>query len=510
MRKSVLVALLAIFALAYILRVLFLPQGALTFGYDQARDALSSLQIIHGHLKILGPPSSTPGLFHGVFYYYFLAPAYLVGKGSPIIAAYWTALWNAAVVFVVFALGWKFTKSILAALLSSFLFAISFEASQYAIWLSNPTLGMWTVPLMYLGLWAWIREKRWWAPLLTGLGLGLSVQSEIFLAYHTPVLLLWLWVGRKNITIRSLIQFGLSFLAAISTMLLSEVKFGFRGLSGIAQLANTQDAVVLSRSLGDLIILYLNQIGKVFAYSTYPGNIGYGGMLVLILVILALLSWNRKQSISWEPFLATWLFAHITVVSVGGTSTPFLNVGFAPAITLLVGITLWGWWRTGKKALFFVVLAILLFGNLSRIYKDNPHGQTIFSIQHDFTLKNQLAAIDYTYQSAGTRDFSINTITSPLWINIVWTYLYKWYALPKYGYVPKWHGQDQVGQLDTLTHIDQPASIYYLIQEPLQGIPGLFVQQALEQEDGRSRVLEEKHFGQIVVQKRTREDKSAK
>lgn len=510
MKRPVILVLLAIFALAFFLRVIFLSSGALTFGYDQARDALSSLQIVHGHLKVLGPPSSTPGLFHGVFYYYFLAPAYLVGRGSPLVAAYWTALWNAAVVFVVFALGLKFTKSLRAGLLSAFIFAISFEASQYAVWLSNPTLGMWTIPLTYLGLWVWVKEKKWWGSALCGLFLGLSVQSEIFLAYHTPVILLWLWVGRKNVTKKSLLQFAAAFGAAISTMLLAEIKFGFKGLSGVANLANSQDAIVSSRSLGDFIVLYLNQIGKVFAYSTYPGNIGYGGILVLVLIILGLLRWKKSQPVSWEPFLATWLFSHITIVSVGGTSTPFLNVGFAPAIALLLGCTLSLWWGQKRKALVVALTALLILGNISRIYKDNPHGQTIFSIQRDMTLKNQLAAIDYTYQSAGTHDFSINTITSPLWINIVWTYLYKWYGQEHYGYVPLWHGPDQVGQLDTLTHIDQPANTYFLIQEPLQGIPGLFVQQALEQEDGRSRVLEEKHFGQIVVQKRAREDKSAK
>ena len=76
--------------------------------------------------------------------------------------------------------------------------------------------------------------------------------------------------------------------------------------------------------------------------------------------------------------------------------------------------------------------------------------------------------------------------------------------------MPAWHGQDQVGQLDTLVHIDEPSDTFFLIQEPLQGIPGLFVEDTLGQENGRSRVVEEKHFGQIVVQKRAREVVSAK
>lgn len=509
-KRPVLAALLLIFAVAYILRVLYLPQQALTFGYDQARDTYSAQQILNGHLKVQGPPASTPGLNHGVLYFYFLAPGYLIGKGSPLVAAYWAAIWNAMTVFIVFILGWKMTKSLTAALLSAVLFAISYEAIQYAVWLSNPTMGVWLVPLIYLGLWLWVREKKWWAPILCGLALGFSVQAEIFLAYHLPPVLLWLFVSRKNVTRSDIFKFGGAFLLAISTMILSEVKFGFQALKGISALLNMQDNVVLSRGLGDYIVLYLNQIGKVFAYSTYPGNVGYGGALVLVVVILALITWNRKQTISWQPFLATWLFSHILVVSVGGTSTPFLNVGFAPAIALIVGISFALWWKSGKRVLVLVLMLLIVFGNLSRVIKENSHGQTIFSIQKDMTLENQLAAIDYTYQASGGNKFSINTVTSPLWINIVWTYLYKWYGEPKYGYLPLWHGPNQIGQLDSLTYTEQPTQTYFLIEEPLQGIPPRYVQDTIDQEDSRSNVMDEKSFGQIIVQKRTREEAVAK
>src|SRR3989344_3589932 len=109
-----------IFFLAFLLRVQFLPQKALTFGYDQARDAIHAGQIAKGDLKILGPSASTPGLYHGVFYYYLLAPAYLLGGGSPIIAAYWVAFLNSLTTFVVFYLTFLMTKNKRASVLSGF------------------------------------------------------------------------------------------------------------------------------------------------------------------------------------------------------------------------------------------------------------------------------------------------------------------------------------------------------------------------------------------------------
>ena len=96
-KKLTFVILSFLFVIGFYLRVLYLPQNALTFGYDQARDAFVARQIISGDLKILGPPASTPGLYHGVFYYYFLAPAYAISH-NPIVAAYWTAFFNASTI----------------------------------------------------------------------------------------------------------------------------------------------------------------------------------------------------------------------------------------------------------------------------------------------------------------------------------------------------------------------------------------------------------------------------
>src|SRR5258708_36592111 len=84
--KKYLIFLFLIFVLAYFLRVMFLTSRALTFGYDQARDAVYATQVAYGHLKIFGPPASQPALFHGALYYYVLARSYLFGHVSPIVA----------------------------------------------------------------------------------------------------------------------------------------------------------------------------------------------------------------------------------------------------------------------------------------------------------------------------------------------------------------------------------------------------------------------------------------
>lgn len=508
MKKGLLIVFI-IFLFAFWLRIKFLGQNILTFGYDQARDAYISQQILKGDWKVLGPPASTPGLYHGVFYYYLLSPAYLLGSGNPVVVAYWIAFLNAFAVFVVYCLGYLLTKRIRAGLLASFLFAISFEATQYATWLSNPTPAVWTVPLLYLGLWLWLQPSHKatagkLAPVLTALGLGLSIQSEIFLAYHFVPLVIWLWISRKNIFKKQLLAFVLTLTLILSSMILAEFKFGFKSISGIKALLVTQEPnLAYAKSLGDYLVLYLNQIGRIFAFNAYPGNIGYGGALVIALAVYFLMKKDQPKDGQVSPgkFLATWLFSHLTVVTVGGTSTPFLMVGIGPAVSVLIA-----YWLSEFKSKIAVVLIVLVltFGNLSMILRENPRGATLFAIQKDMLLQKELAAIDFTYQEAAGKPFSLNSLTSPLWVNIVWTYLYKWYGLPKYGYLPSWHGRDQVGQLDLLAQVKKPDELSFLILEPMGGIPLEYLDLTIGEEDSKTKLVSEKTFGELRIQKRTR------
>jgi len=497
-----------IFLLAYILRVIFLPSNALTFGYDQARDAFVVREIISGDFKILGPPASTPGLYHGVLYYYYLVFPYLLGA-NPVYAAYWNSLFNALVVFFVYILTYLFVGKKGPSFLAALLFAISFEATQYANWLSNPTIGVVSVPLIYLGLWIWIndfkhkKDKRiYWGPFLTAIGFGISVQAEVFLLYHGIVIAFWLFVSRSKVLLREFLLFLTVFFVVLSTMILSEFKFGFRGVIGLLSLFTNGGSLKFAKSFGDILVLYLNQLGRLFSYSTYPGNVWWGAGFVFILLVYSIWTLNKKR-VGWKAFLSSILLSHASVVSLGGQSTPFLLVGLAPFVSIIVAIFLHKWWARGYKTVAFFVFLIIVFGNLSMIFRENKKGQTIFAIQQDMVLSKQIPLIDYTYNEANGARFSINTLTSPLWVNTVWSYLYNFYGEPRYGYLPSWHGRDQVGRLgNNLENASSDVNLFFLILEPMEGIPKKFLDETVASEDAVSRIIESKNFGSIVVQKR--------
>jgi 4-amino-4-deoxy-L-arabinose transferase-like glycosyltransferase len=514
MGKGVLLALCLLFLIGFYLRTLYLPQNAITFGYDQARDAFIAQQILNGDFKIVGPPTSTNITYHGVLYYYIIAPAYSIGHGSPIIAAYWLAFLSSFAIPVVYFLTLAITKSIRTGLIAACLFTVSFEASQFATWLSNPALAVITIPLLYLGLWKWTQDKAWWGPYLTGFALGLSIQAEIFLLYQIFPVGIWLLSSNKALNRKTIIAAGSMFALATSSMILAEIKFGFKSFGGFAEMFSAKQGLWFQDSLGTILINYLNHLGRGFAYSIYPGNIGYGGMFILILIIITLFSWNRPSLRSvkdrnnkdglWKPFLTLWLLSPFLIVTLGGgNNTGHLMVGLSAAVVTLTAIYINKWWNKNIW-LALGVIVLIVFANFQAIKRENKNGQTIFAIQHDMLLSKQLAAVDYTYSESAGRPFSTNTLTSPLWINLVWTYLYQWKGSTQYGYTPEWHGHNQIGQIADLSATRPDTTRYYLIIEPMDGIPAQYLPLTIGEEDSVSKLEDEKSFGAIRVQKRTK------
>ena len=306
--------LLLMVLLALFLRWLYLPKNAVSFAYDQARDAFIVQQMLHGNLKVLGPPvSGVPGLFHGVLYYYMIAPAYFLGHGNPIFVAYFQSFIASLVVFAVYFLGYLLTKNRASALLSALFFAFSFEATQYANLLVNVTMGVWFVPVFYIGLYLWITKSWKYAPILTGLSFGLAIQSEVALVYHAIPLAFWIVAFRSKIDRNQIFFFLISFILSVSSMIVSEIKFGFSGIKGAGYILSGSDQIVQSRNLSDYVVTILNQSAKTFAYTIFPLNVVFGGLLGFLITYFSL-----KTKEFWAKFLSTYIFAYALAIPFGG------------------------------------------------------------------------------------------------------------------------------------------------------------------------------------------------
>lgn len=493
------------FLLAVTFRWWYLPNKNINFGYDQSRDAFAIQQILGGHLKILGPPTSgTPGLFHGVLYYYVITPAYYFGHGDPTVVAYWMSFINALGVFIVFYLTYLLTKKNTPAIMATLIYAFSFDAIQFSDFVSNVALGIIFVPIIYIGLFLWVKKLSKFAPLITGLAFGLSVQSEIAFYFYLAPIVLWLYLFRKKITRKDIFVFGLSFLLVISTMLIAEVKFGFQGIRGLVYLFSSQDATAQAKQFTDFMTIFLNQMGGRMASTIYPFNVAFGALLGFGIIIYSLLkryAVNSKDLLTWELFLLTYIPIHILALPFGGSITPYIMIGAIPAIAVFVAIFLWELFDKNKFLLVVILIGILSL-NLLKFVKQNKSARPDY-FTSDYLLSTEIKVIDYTYEKAEQKPFSISTLTSPLFVNTLWSYLYNWYGMSKYGYLPYWVGRDQIDQPgNNLKTAPTGIKEHFFIEEPTDDIPQQWVIYANGDQDAMSKLISQKNFGQIIVQER--------
>lgn len=480
--------------LAFLLRITFLSQGAISFHYDMARDAFAAREIWRdNNLKILGPPTSTPELHHGVLYYYLLALPYGLSGGDPLTAAIFLSFISSLTIIPIFIIAKEIFKDIKLAYLAGLLFAVSFEATQYGPWLSNPNPAMLTVSLFFLGIYVWQKGKIW-GLYTAALAAAFSAQFQFFLIYLFFLIPIFKYLFKIKVTNRQIVYSFLFGVLGLLNFIIASVKFNsFQNIiSGFFNISvSTQ--IDFRTKFTDLALNYIDNFSNLFINNFMPTNIFLGGMLGLT-VLYAI----RKQR-----FILFCLLSNFPIFIFGGHTNAYANVGLVTPAILGVIILLQNLWRVNKW-FSLGVISIIIFSNLFTIYKNAPNGQITLVIPDGMVLKNQLALIDETYSTATGGSFSINTLTLPLWTNTTWAYLYSWYGRQKYGYVPSFYGRDQIGLLgeDALNKIEKPMELSFLIMEPYDGIPANFYNGEIETENSKTGIVNERNFGALRLQQR--------
>lgn len=503
-KHSTSIFLITLMVFSFFLRTYYLNQNNIVFGYDQARDAYIAQQISQGDLKILGPPVSLKGFYHGVFYYYFITIPYYLSAGSPILPVIFISIFNIAAIPFVYLIG-KNLFSRKVALLSAILYAISFDIIQYSNWLSNPSLAVPSSVLMYYGLTLFLfTSKKNLGAFLSAIGYALCFQSQFFLGYFIIPIVFCLYFFKIKPTKKQFFIFTGTSLIILSTMILSYFKFGFTFIDGFKNMLGGKDP--FSYLVTDFSIpakLVLVRFVENFYRTVFPFNSFYTAVFVLLCLLFFIKNSKQKSTFS-KPLTFFWIFliSQAIIIPFGGDSTPHINVGLQLPAIIITSVYLGNF----KKRKNFLPTIIILFFCFTLLAKDltlNPKGSLIFSIQRQLTLKNEIESIDYVYQDAAGKAFSINTITSPYWVNTLWSYLYQQYGLNKYGYLPSFHGRDQTGQLSYLSQdVDPKTEYFYLIIEPNNGIPEYLISDSVAYEDSFSTIVENKNFNGILVQKR--------
>lgn len=494
--------LIFIFILSITIRFWFLPNANINFGFDQARDAFVAKEIIDGDIKIQGPATnSIPGLHQGVLFYYLVTPAFYFGGGSPIIATYFMALLNAITVLPVFYLTYLLTKKYVPAFIAAILFTTSFDALVFSSFLSNVSPAILFIPIMLTGLYLWIKKNKF-GPIITGVFWGLSVQCEVAFCFYLLPIIFWLYKYRKNISIKSILIASLSFILAVSTMILCELKFSFPAVKSLAYLLSGKDGVVQGAQFGEFLLAFINQSGTRIANLIFPFNVALGALLGFSAIVYSFIDKKLKSTdFNWSLFLVTFIFAALPALPFGGSTSPYIMIGTLPLMAVFLSIFLWKTFNRNRVVILIIVLLISFLGVSKFVIKNRSDDPDYFT--KDYLISKELQIIDYTYEKAEGKPFSISTLTMPLYVNTLWSYLYNWYGMEKYGYLPAWRGKDQVGLPgNNLVKADNSITKHFFITEPATGIPSMWIEYAYGDQDSVSKVIDQKKIGNMTVEER--------
>ncbi len=496
--------LIAIFILAILIRFLYFPEN-IYFSYDGARDSFAALDILTGNLKIVGPPTSlSSGLFHGVLFYYLIAPAYFLGFHNPEVVSFLLRIINALGIFLAFGLGSIiFNKWI--GFLAALLFAVSYEQSQYSLIFGHPSPSPLTVLIFYLGMALFLFKNKQYGLMIALMGLGLSVQLEAVYGLLILVLLLIVIAFRKqfkNLTLKTIVISTAVFLLSVSTFILGELKFNFRSTKAIFNILNS-----FSKSDGSNLsdFTYIFSVIQRFFKDNLVAVDGLVNLILVLTVVILFLLYRSRDLRPKIVFLLIWFVGGFLPHILSARFSYYYSGGATVSLIILASYLIYRLFLKWKIAAVILTLMIVV-GNLHLILKNNISGpNSDIIIQPGMFISDQKKVIDYIYIKAGGKPFSINALTVPLFVNTTWSYLFEWYGQERYGILPVWGGDAAAGfpgNLKIVTSRSDLPLTRFLIIEPVVGISDYIVADFINKENYFSKVIQEQKFGTIKVQKR--------
>ncbi len=476
----------------------------LGFYYDQGRDALVIWKLWHeGKLFLIGPVTGLRGIFLGPFYYYLIAPMYLIGRGNPIYPAVFLSLLSTLALFVIYYTGWKMHSRV-AGLIAATIGGFSYYIILTSRWLSNPNPILLSSSLLLLSMWEIVdnKSKNWWvvAAFLIGISLHFESASAVFYIPVFVIFYIWMfirgfWERRDRKNLFKYVpnrKITLLSIGVFSITLLPQVVFNFRHdnllFNNFANLIFQEQAF---RGVTDIALKTKNEIlWGIFESKILLGRTAYTILFsTLGLIALVVAGKNRKKYLPlFAIFFTVPYVGYIFFQGNYGNFYDYYLSGYYLPFILLFALGLGEVWKngSGKLAVFFYFIIFIQVNGvpIMGIIKDPKTGPT------DITFEHQKAALDWLYEDVkGRGEFNIDVYVPPV-IPYAYDYLILWQGTKRCGEKLCGNVENQVPVLYTIYEEDPPHP------ERLRAW--------LDRQKGIGEVEEQVRFGGITVERRTR------
>lgn len=500
--------------MALLIRWFAISNNSIIFWFDQSRDAYISRQIIENHdLKILGPSASGTNdtLYHGVLYYYFLAPLYSFSGGNPLVPTFILSMLGTFGVFPLY----YFVKSLFpskktAPWLSVLGFVVSAETIHLSHWLSNPSLAVMPLIVFYWSLWEVGFKNNKKFVFWLAISFGIAVQSALWLVYLLgPILVAILYnyeiFNRKSILLdwKNIFKFFVYIFIIISTIVIGQLILWKNHVFSQKSLGLT-DAIISLTIILELVQTYVQKLIQ---------SLGAATPIASLVLLGFLFNHMAKFNTKLKVFFISWFFAPVWLFLLEPRGSIHILMSLEIALLILLSSFINDLWS--KKSVVFMSLSVILgalylVSNLLILTAYKTTAASIFSPQQGTNLADQLALIDYTYETANFEPFSFSAFTNPNGYYITWAYLYDWYGQKKYGYKPTFVGPDQKGLFgaDLLPRDDVSRNHYHftIIELNLMIVPKVIRDEFAAEQDRLAPVTQEQTFGSTNIELRKVEE----
>jgi len=436
--------------------------GHVSFNYDQARDALIAREIRGGDIKIMGPSASgtQDSVYHGVLFYYVIALLYAIAHGDPQVVAYSLAALSTLGLIPVFLFARQYFQSPKPALLITTFTGFSLMTVSYSAWISEHIMGLVFLPWYVYFSYQLFEKYSLKKLLIVCFFLGLLEQSAVFnLYWGLPLLLILInSIKTKAAVVRTIIQDALLgalvFFSVISTMILTQVVMYSRGIFSLDSLAKFT-AKGTQPILEKLAYVFREHVLDTVQLILLPGLTNLLSFALILTAIYLLVRFGKTHfGRKWE-FPLYFLAAPFALLLAYGTASE-IWVGFDSIVYIVMVAGFYSFYKNfhERKPKVIDAVSLLLLctfiGMHTQALVEQKRQKDDFwrlPVQVGFNLSDQLSLIYVTYAQADHKMFSVDSLTDPYGINVVWAYLYMWYGQNEYGYTPVFTGPSQAGYL---------------------------------------------------------------
>ncbi|MBU0570261.1 glycosyltransferase family 39 protein [Patescibacteria group bacterium] len=422
------ILLATILTLAFFVRV-YRVDDLLRFYYDQGRDALVIWKLWHeGRPFLIGPVTGLQGIFLGPFYYYLIAPFYLIGGGNPVYPAVFLSFLSTLAILMLYVLG-KEMYSRATGIFAATIGAFSYYIVLHSRWLSNPNPILLTSLLLLYSMWKVIQDKnsKWWIAIAFFVGISLQLESASGVFYIPVVGIFWLWqyfsfqqstkAHSRSVDLKQILKQvqndkNMLILPTVVFLvtLLPQILFNFRHENLL--LNNFSNLFFKEKAFRPMTLVILetrlNYFWNVLIGKLFTGQHKHAETLV---VLSASALFVKRKEIGknfltlFAIFLITPMIGYIFFQGNHGNIYDYYMSGYYFPMILLFAIGLGALWKTflGKAV---VIAFFVIFLNINIPVIRNFLTATVET--RPIGLEEQLKVVDWVYEDVEKRCHSDN------------------------------------------------------------------------------------------------------